>query len=132
MQTRSPILVGTAIALAMGLSLDMIRKDARPALDPIGVAPASVMRETATYLAPRLDGVNLDVRMMGHVRADPLHTAERFCRDRGYTSVADLTVRASTVTRTIADGAVHAGPGHAALAFAMIRCQSLANATETG
>ena len=133
MKTRSHILVGTAIALALGLSLDLIRKDAEMAPEPLAAAPVSVAADTQTYFEPKLGGVNLDVRMMGHMRASPVRTAERFCRDKGYTSVADLTVRASTATRTIADGAVQRRPGLSNQAFAMIRCANHpANLSSTG
>lgn len=123
MKTRASILVGTAIALAMGLSLDLIRKDAQAEMQMTQVSSAP-STQTATYHAPRLDGVNLDVRLMGHMRASPVRTAERFCRDNGYSRVADLTVRPSTATRTIADGKVHDTPGITNRAFAMIRCES--------
>lgn len=110
---------GTAIALVLGLSLDMARRGAE-GHEPDTAGPATA----ATFYQPRIDGLSIDVRMMAHMRASPTQTAERFCRDKGYTTVADLVTRPSAATRTIADGAVHAALSEMKQAFAMIRCDS--------
>ena len=120
MKMLTSMILGAAIALALGLSLDAIRNGAAER----GMASRADQVDAAMFFRPQLGGMNLDVRMMGHMRADPVRTAERFCRDNGYTGVADIVVRASAATRTIADGAVHTAPGGAQGAFALIRCQS--------
>jgi hypothetical protein len=122
MKTHSLILIGTAVALAFGLTQQALTRGATQ-LEPARAAPG-LSASTATFHAPKVEGVNLDVRLMGHMRASPVQTAERFCRDNGYSMVADLTIRPSTATRTIADGEVHAGPGATNQAFAMIRCET--------
>ena len=126
MRTRPILLTAAAIAAIAGAFL-MVPGNSNANVD------GTVAAQTVVFHAPKIGGMNLDSRLMGHMRASPTQTAERFCRNKGYSTVADLMLRASVATRTIADGTVHDDAGTTNQTFAMISCQSHpANAMSAG
>ena len=115
---RKPIslIAGVVVALSVGFSFAPVVGD--------GAATGTAARPQTVYHQPRIGGLDLDVRLMGHVLPDPLSTAARFCRDNGSTGVASFLVRPGGATRTIGDGAVHASPGVQRHVFSIIRCEA--------
>lgn len=120
MRTLTSMILGVAIALALGLSLDLIRRHNETGHGAALIAGS----ESAIFHQPRIGGLSLDIRLMDHVVANPLQTAERFCRDHGHSGVIDFMLRQGMATRTIGDGARHVNPGEPRVVFSMISCGS--------
>jgi hypothetical protein len=78
-----------------------------------------------SFVTPRLDGRRLDVRYSAARPADPAMTAARFCRLRGFETVAGYSTQPASATRTIGDFAAADG---ARTAFYAIRCERAADA----
>jgi hypothetical protein len=123
MRARSFLVLATVSVLAAGLTIDVAGCNT-VAENQTAQATLASQVEGATYYEPRVEGFSLDSRLMSHMRESPVLTAERYCRNNGFSTVADLTLRASTATRTIEDGALHQQAGRTYQAFAMIRCQT--------
>ena len=100
------------------------------AQDKAGITPTSSTYSVVTYHAPRLEGFDLDTRLTRHRQSSTLPTAERYCRERGYSSAYDFAVRPSIATRTMGDNVVHIDRSGRQQAFAMIQCKMAPNSTE--
>lgn len=89
------------------------------------VATAGVVQDESRerlYANPRLEGRQIDIRLAAHMRPDPVLTAERYCREQGYTRVAYYVMRPSSVTRTMGDEKEHLSETGDLTAFRMIAC----------
>ena len=95
----------------------------------VGAEARTEIATAKSFVTPRIDGRRLDIRYTIRQPADPVMTAERFCRSQGFDTVVGYSIQPASATRTIGDFAAQNGALASLRAFYAIRCDGAADET---